>query len=71
MEFIPAGEVIGEGHQIRTVRIADSPELSDGEYQFVDMYCKDPSCDCRKTMIQVLHDGEVDASRGVGNCGTT
>ncbi len=31
MEFIPAGEIIGEAHQIRTVEIADSPQLPDGE----------------------------------------
>lgn len=59
MEFIPAGEFIGESHQIRTVSIADSPLLPDGEYQFIDMYCADPSCDCRKTMIQVLHEGKL------------
>jgi hypothetical protein len=58
MEFIPAGELIGDAHQVRTVRIARSPQLPDGEYSFVDMYCPDPECDCRKTMIQVLHNGK-------------
>jgi hypothetical protein len=59
MEFIPAGEVIGEAHQVRSVRIAQSPQLPDGEYSFIDMYCSDPSCDCRKTMIQVMHNGKL------------
>ncbi len=59
MEFIPAGEVIGEAHQVRSVRIAQSPQLPDGEYSFIDMYCSDPSCDCRKTMIQVMHNGRL------------
>lgn len=59
MEFIPAGEVIGDAHQVRSVRIAQSPQLPDGEYSFIDMYCSDPSCDCRKTMIQVLHNGRL------------
>ena len=59
MKFIPAGEIIGDAHQVRTVTIASSSQLPDGEYCFVDMYCSDPSCDCRKTMIQVLHSGEV------------
>ena len=58
MEFIPAGEVIGEAHQVRSVRIAQSPHLPDGEYSFIDMYCSDPDCDCRKTMIQVMHNGK-------------
>jgi len=59
MEFIPAGEIIGEAHQVRTVSIAKSPQLPDGEYSFVDMYCADPDCDCRKTMIQVMHNGKL------------
>lgn len=57
MEFIPAGEIIGEAHQVRSVRIAQSPQLPDGEYNFIDMYCSDSNCDCRKTMIQVTHNG--------------
>ena len=57
MNFIPAGEIIGAKHQVRSVRIVESPQLPDGEYTFVDMYCTDPDCDCRKTMVQVMHDG--------------
>ena len=55
MKFVPAGEIIGEAHQVRTVRIMGSDQLPDGAYQFIDMYCTDPSCDCRKTIIQVFH----------------
>ena len=57
MEFIHAGEIIGIAHQVRTAEISDSPRLPDGEYKFVDMYCTDPSCDCRKTMKRVLYNG--------------
>ena len=57
MEFIPAGEIIGNAHQVRTVGLQDSSQLPDGTYQFLDMYCADPSCDCRKSMITVLHNG--------------
>ncbi len=53
MEFVPAGDIIGVAHQVRTVSLADSRQLPDGDYRFVDMYCTDPSCDCRKTMILV------------------
>jgi hypothetical protein len=59
MEFIPAGEIIGEAHQVRTVSIKESPQLPDGEYSFIDTYCVDPECDCRKTMIQVMHNGKL------------
>ena len=59
MEFISAGEIIGEAHQVRTVSIAKSPQLPDGEYSFIDMYCTDSECDCRKVMIQVIHNGKL------------
>lgn len=59
MEFAPAGEFIGAAHQVRIIEIVDSGLVPDGEYQFVDMYCIDPSCDCRKTMIQVLHNDQL------------
>jgi hypothetical protein len=54
MEFVPAGEIIGAAHQVRTVGLRDSRQLPDGDYRFVDTYCADPSCDCRKTMILVF-----------------
>jgi len=53
MEFVPAGEIIGAAHQVRTVGLRNSRQLPDGDYRFVDTYCTDPSCDCRKTMILV------------------
>ncbi|WP_430754815.1 SEC-C metal-binding domain-containing protein [Magnetovirga frankeli] len=58
MTFIPAGEFIGQAHRVRTVTLVDSQELPDGEYSFIDMYCDEPDCDCRKTMIQVQHNGK-------------
>ena len=58
MEFIPAGEKIGKQHRVRTVGLAASADLPDGEYTFVDCYCDDPGCDCRKAMIHVLHNGK-------------
>lgn len=36
MEFVPAGEIIGKAHQVRTVSITQSPQLPDGEYSFID-----------------------------------
>jgi hypothetical protein len=43
MKFIPAGEIIGDTHQVRSVSIKQSPKLPDGEYNFVDTYCNDSS----------------------------
>ncbi|MBX3748009.1 MAG: hypothetical protein KF833_22100 [Verrucomicrobiae bacterium] len=59
MEFTPAGEIIGAMHQVRTVKIAGFPQLPDGEFSFVDLHCTNPACDCRKTIIQVIHKGRV------------
>ncbi len=57
MKFIAAGEIIGDLHKVLTVKITQHPNLPDGEYSFIDMYCSDRSCDCRKTMIHVTLDG--------------
>lgn len=66
MEFEPAGEIIGKQHQVRTVGLKQSPHLPDGDYTFVDTYCTDASCDCRRTLIQVLHNGVHVSTIGFG-----
>jgi len=30
------------------------PGLPDGEYGFLELYCDDPACDCRRAVIQVI-----------------
>lgn len=54
MEFLPAGDIIGSAHQVRMVGIRESSLLPDGDYTFVDSYCIDTSCDCRRTLILVV-----------------
>ena len=66
MEFIPAGEIIGMAHQVRTLGIKESPLLPDGEYTFVDFHCTKASCDCRWTLIQVLLNGTHVSTIGFG-----
>lgn len=56
--FVPAGEIIGAKHRIRTITITDDPALPDGSYSFIDHYCTDKTCDCRKAIIQVYHQNE-------------
>ena len=51
--------MIGDKHQIRHITLSDDPLLPAGKYVFFDLYCTDPDCDCRKTMIHVLHEGNV------------
>src|SRR2546426_1807799 len=31
-----------------------SKELPDGDYGFIELYCDEPGCDCRRVMIDVL-----------------
>jgi len=33
---------------------ADSPRIPPGRYGFVESYCVDPACDCRRVMVNVL-----------------
>jgi hypothetical protein len=66
MLFAPAGEIIGIAHQVRTVGLRKSPHLPDGDYTFVDTYCTDASCDCRRTLIQVLCNGVHVSTIGFG-----
>jgi len=57
--FVSAGELLGPELELRVTTIAGSPNLPDGEYAFVDSYCTDRTCDCRKTMIQVFYDDKI------------
>jgi hypothetical protein len=57
--FVPAGEILGPEHLMRSVVIADDPHLPSGEYSFIDTYCTDNTCDCRKTIIQIFHEKKL------------
>ncbi len=57
--FIPAGELLGPECRVRSVVLAADPYLPSGEYTFIDTYCNDNTCDCRKTIIQIFHDKKL------------
>ena len=40
--------------ETRIVKVAGQPGLPDGEYGFLEMYCDEPGCDCRRVTIAVL-----------------
>src|SRR5690606_34206682 len=44
---------------VRSVILAKDPDLPDGEYNFLDTYCTDPTCDCRRTIILVMHGSQL------------
>ncbi len=43
--------------------------LSAGEYAFVEFYCEDPHCDCRRAFIQVIARHLADQVLASINCG--
>jgi len=40
--------------ETRTLTFFDDPELPDDEYAFVESYCDEPDCDCRRVFFNVL-----------------
>ncbi len=56
MDYLPFGELLPEEapYVTRVIRIRGRDELPDGEYGFVDLYCTDPDCDCRRILVWVV-----------------
>ena len=40
--------------ETRSVTVLQRQDLPEGEYGFVERYCDEPGCDCRRVMIDVL-----------------
>lgn len=40
--------------ETRTITTRGHPELPDDEYALVESYCTDPTCDCRRVMLNIL-----------------
>jgi hypothetical protein len=40
--------------ETRSVKVTGDPHLPDGEYGFIELYCNEPGCDCRRVSIIVL-----------------
>jgi hypothetical protein len=43
--------------ETRSVTVTQRQDLPDGEYGFLEFYCDEPGCDCRRVMIDVLRPG--------------
>jgi preprotein translocase subunit SecA len=43
-----------EEHEIRSIVVDGQEGLPDGTFAFVELYCREPGCDCRRVMINVL-----------------
>lgn len=40
--------------EMRSATVRGDPNLPDGEYGFLEIYCIDPACDCRRVVINVV-----------------
>jgi hypothetical protein len=40
--------------ELRTITVRGMPGLPDGEYGFLELYCAEPACDCRRVLINVI-----------------
>jgi len=56
MPMIPFLEKFPElgARETRSVTATHRQDLPDGEYGFLELYCDEPGCDCRRVMIDVL-----------------
>ena len=45
--------------ETRTVLVPDRPGLPAGTYAFLELYCDEPDCDCRRVIIRVVSHGTV------------
>ncbi len=50
VEFFPE---IAE-KETRRITLRNDPQIPDGEYAFVDSFCEDKNCDCRRAYFEVL-----------------
>ena len=41
-------------NETRTISVRGRDDLPDGEYGFIESYCDEASCDCRRVIISVL-----------------
>ncbi len=40
--------------EMRSATVRGWPDLPDGEYGFLELYCDEPTCDCRRVIIDVI-----------------
>ena len=51
--FISRFPGLGE-QETRVATILEDGDLPEGEYAFLELYCDEPGCDCRRVVIQVV-----------------
>lgn len=62
MFYVPYVDIVGERgfNEMRSATVQNSAKLPAGNYGFLELYCSDPDCDCRRLLIQVLREDTAD-----------
>jgi hypothetical protein len=60
--YVPYVQIVGEHgfKETRSALVRNHARLPDGNYGFLELYCGDPTCDCRRVLIQVLREDSAD-----------
>jgi hypothetical protein len=60
MPMVPFMERFPEvgARETRSMTVTDRQDLPDGEYGFLEFYCDEPGCDCRRVMLDVIAAGD-------------
>ena len=71
MAMVPLHKLFGRSalRETRVLHARGRHDLPDGEYAFVESYCDDPGCDCRRVLISVVSreaDGRIFATINYG-----
>jgi hypothetical protein len=40
--------------ETRSIKVRGDDDLPDGEYGFIEFYCDEPACDCRRVLVSVV-----------------
>lgn len=57
MPMVPLYTICGEElafREMRTATVLSDPDLPPGPYGFLELYCDEEGCDCRRVLIQVI-----------------
>ena len=42
--------------ETRSARVTGRDDLPDGQYGFIEFYCNEPACDCRRVIVKILRE---------------
>ena len=58
MAVVPFYQIVGQraSRETRSVTVPEGLALPAGSYAFIEFYCNDPKCDCRRVIFQVCRE---------------